>query len=94
VSIEVENFIKGKNESSPRKGGVPSGLPEKWLGLRFLSILSRAYSMSMLIRCIKSSILVGHACNVLIGCALILTLSLFWSVLLSFFLLFKVTGRS
>jgi hypothetical protein len=70
--------FKGKNESPCRKGGVPRSLP--WSEV--LSIFSGHSSISMLIRCAESSILVGCAYNALIGHVLILTLSLFWSILL------------
>jgi hypothetical protein len=44
----------------------------------------------MLIRCAESSILVGCACNDLIGCALVF-ITVFWSVLL--FLLSTLSGH-
>jgi hypothetical protein len=50
-----------------RKGGVPSGC-----GLRLLCISSRTLLISMLIRYLERSILVGCACHALIGQALVL----------------------
>jgi hypothetical protein len=76
--------FKGKNESPCRKGGVPRGLP--WSEV--LSIFSGHSSISMLIRCAESSILVGCACDVLIGRAL----ALIPSILLFLLPPFKVKG--
>jgi hypothetical protein len=91
--VDRQEVCKEKRQSSHvRPGGIPKGLPEKWLGLRFLSIYSRTCSISMLIRCAESSIPVGCACNILICCAhlnhrdceffLVFIVSSFWSALL------------
>jgi hypothetical protein len=85
---EFTEIEKNCRVEPPSLGGVQERVPEKWCGLRFLSVFLECCSISMLIRCAESSILVGCACDVLIGRAL----ALIPSILLFLLPPFKVKG--
>jgi hypothetical protein len=74
LGIELGKFIKERNESSHRKG-VDFQRSDVVRG--FYPFSPGYCSISMLIRYVESSILVGCACNILIGHALVFMPSLF-----------------